>query len=134
MIITLCIDTLGGMMFNHRRQSRDSRVINDVTALAHGKKILTAHYSAALFSGAEAEAREDFLDAAGEGDICFVEDRHIAPYADKAEKIIIYNWNRRYPSDFKLDISPAELGFTLIETSEFSGSSHERITREVYAK
>ena len=49
-------------------------------------------------------------------------------------RLIIYNWNRRYPFDRQLDISPAKMGFKLVSVTEFEGSSHEKITKEIYER
>ena len=61
-----------------------------------------------------------------------MENQQITPYADKIEQIILYKWNRKYPADFKLDLELRN--WELIEVLEFVGSSHERITREIYQR
>ena len=53
---------------------------------------------------------------------------------ENTEKMVIYRWNRHYPSDIRWEPDLAELGFALKETTEFPGTSHEKITREVYEK
>lgn len=133
MICIVCVDTSNGMMFNHRRQSRDSAVIADIIAMAGESGISMNSYSAKLFadSGCNINISENFFDEAG-SDYCFVEDRELAPYKDKIEKIVVYKWNRDYPSDFDLDIDLSE--WTVLEKIGFAGSSHEEITKEVYVK
>ena len=49
-------------------------------------------------------------------------------------KIVLYRWNRHYPSDVKWEPDLEGLGFALTETTEFPGTSHEKITREVYVR
>ena len=49
----------------------------------------------------------------------------------KAERIVLYRWNRAYPADVKFTMPK---GFTLKESREFAGSSHEKITREEYTR
>ncbi|MFR4122966.1 MAG: hypothetical protein ACLT0W_12285 [Clostridium sp.] len=46
--------------------------------------------------------------------------------------MILYKWNRVYPADqyFAMDLS----GWKLVETVEFPGSSHEKITEERYER
>lgn len=66
------------------------------------------------------------------GDYCWVEDKHLAPYADKLEQVVTFKWNRKYPGDFYFDL-PLEQ-WSLVSTEEFSGSSHEKITKEVYER
>ena len=50
------------------------------------------------------------------------------------EKIILYRWNRKYPADFRFDINLEDSEWKLAETREFTGSSHEKITEEVYVR
>ena len=92
-------------------------------------------YSVGLFEPPAANIRvaEDFLDQAGAGEYCLLEDREAAPYLDKIEKIILYRWNRAYPGDFFFDIDLNE-GWRKISSTDFPGSSHEKITEEVYVK
>lgn len=74
-----------------------------------------------------------FLSKVGIGEYCFVEDRSLLPYEQQIEKLIIYKWNRKYPVDLYLDISLMD-SWNIIETKEFMGSSHEKITMETYIK
>ena len=101
MRVIVCLDEMGGMMFNHRRQSRDRTVIADVIASVGAGRLWLAPYSEKLFveAGADYVAEEDFLANAGEGDTCFVEDRHLAQWAERIDELVIYHWNRRYPAD-----------------------------------
>ena len=45
----------------------------------------------------------------------------------------MFRWNRDYPADTYFDLS-LESGWTRTETSEFAGSSHETITKEIYIR
>ena len=134
MKIALCIDDDNGMMFNKRRQSRDSELIKDLISLAGERKILILPFSEILFSGYEDKitVSDDIISSAEDDDICFLENTDPAEFEDKISEIILYRWNRRYPSDLKftLDLS----GYTLKNQTEFAGSSHEKITREEYVK
>lgn len=136
MTIAVCVDNRGGMLFNGRRLSRDKGLVADLLALAGGAPVRTAPFSAVLFRGAEERVTvsEDFLDAAAEGELCFVENAAVAPYMDAAERFVIYRWNRDYPSDVRLDVQPEEYGLHLAESRDFAGSSHDNITREVYVR
>ena len=75
---------------------------------------------------------EDFLAQAAPGEFCFLEDRPIRPFLDRVESMVLYHWNRRYPADLFLDLDPAALGWSLLGREEFPGSSHKKITKEVY--
>ena len=151
MIVAVCVDDKNGMMFNKRRQSQDRIQRQHLRKLAEGRMIWMNSYSAVLFlkdseqltAGLESGAQEafaqpnicvdeDFLDRAGENEICFVENQSVLEYTEKIEGVILYKWNRVYPSDrfFDLDLSGEE--WKLTESEEFEGSSHEKITMEFY--
>lgn len=132
MIPIICIDDKGGMMFNRRRQSRDSVLRERVLELAAGSRLLMNTYTAGQFEEENTviTVSEDFLNEAGEGDLCFVEDQPLLPCIDRIEKLIVYKWNRSYPGDLMSDIDLATL--TLIQSTDFEGSSHEKITEEIY--
>lgn len=134
MIAIVCLDDENGMLFNGRRQSRDRVVTERIALLAAGKKLWMNGYSEGLFAGMkpEIQVQEDFLAAAGEKELCFVEDQSLKQFEEKLEKVIVFRWNRKYPADFWLDV---ELGhWRLAETLEFPGNSHENITQEVYVR
>ena len=137
MKVIVCVDDRLGMTFNRRRQSRDRILCEDVISdLPEGQGLYVSEYSRILFDFAEDRliCCEDFLDSAGEGDVCFVENRALTPYVSKIRSLVIYRWNRHYPSDTAFDIDLCEDGFKLISTSEFAGSSHEKITKETYIR
>ena len=52
----------------------------------------------------------------------------------KIEELIIFKWNRRYPSDLTLDFNPSEHNMVLVKSEDFKGTSHEKITMEVWTK
>lgn len=118
-------------MFNHRRLSSDSRLIERILDYTKDKKIWMNNYSSALFSSDQIKVSEDFLALAGEGEYCFVENQSLTPFSHQIEKIVIYRWNRRYPSDFKFDHSILA-GRKLIRSLDFKGSSHPKMTEEIY--
>ncbi|MCD8301219.1 MAG: hypothetical protein LUC41_08680, partial [Clostridiales bacterium] len=76
---------------------------------------------------------ESFLEEAGEGEFCFVENVPTAGYVDKIEGIWLYRWNRNYPGDFFFDIDVSKTCWRLDETRDFPGYSHEKISLEVYS-
>ena len=76
MEIVVCLDENNGMMFNHRRQSRDRVVIDDILAQTQGRPLWMNDYSAPLFEGAgNVHVSPHFLSEAPENAVCFVEDR-----------------------------------------------------------
>lgn len=137
MKIIVCVDDNNGMMFNKRRQSRDRVLIQDIIANLDGSNLLIAPYSEKLFEDSDIDAFfiSDFiLDEAEPDDFCFIENKALKKYASKINELIIYHWNRKYPADTYLDIDPTSLGMKLIATTEFVGSSHDKITKELYRK
>ena len=132
-----CLDDNGGMMFGGRRQSRDARVFDDIrTVMAEtGAKLYILPYSEKLIAeaGLEHETVASFESVAGDA-ICFVENVSVRELLKTADKIVFYRWNRKYPSDFKVDFKPDECGFKLSSTSDFAGKSHDKITKEVWIK
>lgn len=134
MTLIVCVDDDMGMAFNRRRVSRDSAVSRDIAALADGRRIRMHSRSAMLFedTGASIAASDDFAQRVEAGEVCFVEFESVRGLADRAGALVLYRWNRRYPADLRFD-APLE-AWRLAETTEFPGSSHERITREVYVR
>ena len=135
MTVIVCLDNANGMMFNHRRQSRDANVVKDILNTIKGTSLLIAPYSEPLFSQAECSVSisDSFLTDAAANDYCFVENTSVAKFKEKISKLIIYKWNRDYPSDFYFDIDYAN-DYKLETTLDFVGTSHEKITKEVYVR
>lgn len=138
MILIACIDDRGGLLFHGRRLSRDRVLCQDVLQTCAGAPLRMAPVSRALFSAlpdglpGSVLASEDFLAQAAPGEFCFLEDRPVRPFLDRVEALVLYRWNRRYPADLFLDLDPDSLGWTLCGRAEFPGSSHKKITKEVY--
>lgn len=135
MIIAVCIDGRGGMLFNRRRQSQDRAQREDLLQFCGGRRLWIAPYSAPLFGErAGIEVDEALLTKAAEGEVCFVENQPIAPAAERIEAMVLYDWDRAYPADVHLDFDPAAAGFTLKEERTFPGTSHEKIIRKIYQR
>lgn len=135
----VCIDDGGGMTFNRRRQSRDGVLLDDVAKMVENSRtrLLAASFSEKLLTSHllwPLVIDDEMLKNANDGDFCFVENLALLPYIEKIDTLIIYRWNRKYPSDFNFDVNPEKNGFSLTETTEFVGSSHEKITKEIYTK
>lgn len=136
MIVIVCLDEQGGMMFNRRRQSRDQFVTRDILEMCQGRHLYLNAYSASIFQDLQVEyliVADNFLEQSGEGDYCFVENQKLLPHEAVIEQLIIYRWNRRYPADFYLDLS-LEKGWKKVSTCEFKGFSHDKITKEIYTR
>lgn len=107
MIVIVCLDDKKGMMFNHRRQSRDQAVTDRIQKICTGKKLWMNQYSDKLYGSLEKMdivVENNFLSLAGSGEICLVESDRLMRFIEKIEQIIIYRWNRTYPADVYLDL------------------------------
>ena len=136
MIPIICVDDNWGMAFAGRRQSADRAVRADMLAEAAGSRLWMNGYSRRQFdeSGkAELLTAEDFLDRAGPGEFCLVEDRPLLPWLDRMEGLVLYRWDRVYPADQRLDLDLAR-DFRLVSARDFAGHAHEIITKEVYQR
>lgn len=136
MTVFVCTDDRGGMMFNKRRQSRDSRVIEDVARTVGDGMLYISDFSEILFEESEASVisvPDPMLSAADDG-FAFIENEHLGEHLDRIDRLIIYKWNKKYPYDFSLDVEPTRAGFKKRSTREFTGTSHDKITREDYVK
>ena len=134
MIVIICLDDNNGMLFNGRRQSRDLHLCQYITQLSSSSALWMNDYSKMLFDGLQGDIRVDplFLQRAGKGEYCFVENLDITPFLQSVEKVIVFRWNRVYPSDMKFPMHLLDANWTKTEMITFPGKSHEQITQEVY--
>ena len=128
MKLIVCLDDNNGMMFNKRRQSRDKILIENILELCKGDKLYTNKYSLRLFHENSVEVFEN-ADEIEDG-YCFAE--NFLVNEENFDEIIVYKWNKAYPADtyFNIDLEY----WSLTETVDFEGSSHENITRERYVR
>lgn len=128
MIAIVCLDKRNGMYFNERRQSRDRFVIRDILDTVKNGNLFITPYSEELFENCTYCLSDNYFNEATEDDYCFIE--NVVLNEEKTKKIIVYRWDKVYPSDYKLNLS----AWKLTDTSEFEGYSHETILKEVYEK
>ena len=137
MILMVCLDDNNGMMFNHRRQSRDRILREKMLQLTADTTLWMNEFSRRQFGQTEAAqicTDEDFLLRAEPGQVCLVENLPVQPVADQVEKVVVFRWNRTYPADQWLDLDLTQQPWQLFYQEEFAGSSHEKITMEVYTR
>lgn len=133
MTLIFCVDNNFGLMFNKRRQSRDSAVLEDIKNSFSGEKICISPYSEKLFNEANVDyAVCDNFD--NQDAICFVEDKYNFDLLNTANEVILYHWGRVYPADVKFDMSLLGVDFTLAESTVFKGTSHQEIKKERYVR
>ncbi len=133
MTLIFCVDDNFGLMFNKRRQSRDSAVLEDIKNCFACEKILISEYSEKLFNeaGVDYIVSESFENQDG---ICFVEDKYSPDLLSLANEVILYHWGKVYPADTKFDIELLGADFTLAEANVFKGTSHNEIKKERYTR
>ena len=132
MKLIVCVDDRGGVMYNKRRQSRDSVQRADMLAITADSRLLVTPYSAKLISADNVTVAPDPLAMAESGDYCFIEDVDPTPYADSVDTVIKYLWNTAYPYDTRFDLDMSD--YKLVSSVTFIGTSHKKITREIYKK
>ena len=133
MNVIVCVDKNNGMMFMGKRQSQDKVLRDKIFEISNGAKLLMNTYSAKQFDNNEKIiVDEDFLNSAGQGDFCFVENKNII--CENVESFYIFNWNRKYPGDLFFSVDLKAEGFKKIKKEEFQGNSHDKITLEIYSR
>lgn len=135
MNVAVCVDKKMGTSFGGKRQSMDSELRKDLLkeTKESGGRLLVSPYTARQFRDqSELTVCDDPEKQAKEGDLYFAELVPLAGLEDRIEKLIIYHWNRQYPKDQELDIDLKK--WKRQSRSDFQGSSHEKITREVYVR
>lgn len=133
MNVIICTDNRNGMMFNHRRQSQDCVLRQDIIQEVDDNRLWMNSYSYGQFldsSLSNLTIAEDFLSKAGVDDFCFLEENNLTPYIHLVKRIIWYQWNRNYPADFYFNVDLST--WKMVTREEFVGSSHDKITKEVY--
>ena len=133
MRLIVCLDDRDGMTFLGRRQSQDALLRQDMLAYVDGHGLWMNSYSAAQFGNDCNISVSEQPGEHAEGGYCFVENLPASAFLP-AEELVIYRWNRHYPTDKKFPLAQALEGMQLVSTVEFAGSSHESITREVYKR
>ena len=111
----VCVDNRMGICFNGRRVSRDRMVSEDILEMTRGNVLWMAPEADKLFKEVF-KAKEEVCRETGTG--------------KKITEIVLYKWNRDYPADvfFEVDLRK----WRLEERKDFSGYSHEKITKEIY--
>lgn len=128
----VCIDDHNGILFNHRRVSRDKVLMQWLMDYVNGSEVYLRPYSEELFDGYDhLHVSDSYLEEAGEKDFCFVEDDCMSRSPARFNKLLVCKWNRSYPSDVKLDVSLYETWNKEV-LAEIPGSSHDKITIEMW--
>ena len=105
MTLIVCLDKRNGMRFNNRPQSSDRCVTERISRLS--------------------ETCDD---------VYFYETGDLAACMSATEKLIIFRWDKVYPSDTKFPMEDVLNSFTLECVENFPGYSHDVICQEVYVR
>ena len=134
MKLILFLDERGGMLFNHRRQSKDRVAREYILKMAEGCRLLMNPYSAKQFKEeCTLTVTETPMRDAKDED--FVLNENLPVSLSGVDEVVLFLWNTLYPSDVSFDTSSlAKEGFSLVKTDEFAGHSHEKITVEFYRR
>lgn len=137
MKLIVCLENNNGVIFNKRRVSSDKKVTKKIIELTQGKKLWVSYYTQELFIGKDINKTRlvisnSFFKKAGKSDYVFVEN-NMSENLDDCSELIIFRWNRDYPSDLKFDFDYLQR-FELVSTEKFKGNSHDEITEEHYTK
>ena len=134
MTLIVCLDDGNGMLFNNRRQSRDAVLCQRILEISAGKRLRMNAYSAKLFENGQYVLSADPVGEAEAEDYVFAENLDIVAALEKTNRVVIYRWNRMYPSDVKFPVESLSAGFQKESVFEFSGKSHDLITEELYLR
>lgn len=138
MKVVYVLDKNNGILFNHRRQSRDAFLVENIVNKVNQENgtLYVSDYSKELFEGTDVSIQSlaDFnLSEAKENDFVFIENEDIQLDDYKGELVYyFYKWSSVYPSDKKIELplNDAEV----IKKETFSGNSHDEIYLEIWRR
>lgn len=134
MTLIVCVDDNYGLLFNNRRQSRDVRVCDRILEIAAGKTLRMNGYSARMFPQGACVVSEDIFSQVEGNDLIFAECEITPDILNRTDRLVVYRWNRSYPSDIKFPVQALINQFKKVESADFPGKSHDLITEEVYVR
>lgn len=125
MKVFVCIDEKNGMLFNKRRLSKDKAVVEKIASFLKLSPIFVSEYSKKILP--YGIVVEDFNKG---NNFAFIENPKDLP--NEIEMFYVFNWNRHYPSDTKLEFDFTD--YDIVSVEDFIGNSHENITLTIYKK
>ena len=137
MKIIACVDDRMGMLFNERRVSSDRMVTGDILSMTSRSRLFVHSSTWPLLEksgedGCNIIVTDNYPVKAEKEDYCLIEKWNVRQHQETIDSIILYRWNRNYPSDKKFDIDLSQ--WKLKSSEDFSGYSHEKITKEIYVR
>lgn len=128
----VCIDLNDGIAFNHRRISQDIKQREDLLQWIDSEFLYIDKKATALYGDHPQIIQSENPVMECKDHWCLFENNEINKVQDQIDTLLIYNWNRNYPSDSKLDIDL--WNYKIKEQTELGGKSHEKITRTLYVR
>ena len=138
MKVIYVLDKNNGVLFNHRRQSRDAFLVENIVSKVKQENgtLFVSDYSKELFEGTDVSIQslaEFDLSCAKENDFVFIEneDIQLEDYTGDLD-YYFYKWPSIYPSDktLELPLNDAEV----VKKEQFNGNSHDEIYLEIWRK
>ena len=130
--LIVCLDDRYGILFQNRRISSDKEVIKHIQEITAGSMLICNAYSSKLFPDGSVYVSEDFARTSSDTAYYFVEGQDLTPVVDQVRELIVYRWNRIYPSDHRFPMDLFTERMQRVSCGHFRGSSHDFITWEVY--
>ena len=138
MKVIYVLDKNNGVLFNHRRQSRDAFLVENIVNKINQENgtLYVSDYSKELFEATDVSIHslaEFNLSEAKENDFIFIENEDIQLDNYKGELVYyFYKWPSVYPSDKKIELPLNDAEVVKKET--FSGNSHDEIYLEIWRR
>lgn len=138
MKVIYVLDKDNGVLFNHRRQSKDAFLVENIVNKVNQENgtLYVSDYSKELFEGTDVSIQslaEFNLSEAKENDFVFIENEDIQldDFKDNLD-YYFYKWPSVYPSDktLELPLNDAEV----VQKEQFNGNSHDEIYLEIWRK
>ncbi len=137
MKVILCIDEKGGVRFHGRRLSQDRIQRADVLRRFGREQLFMKEETAALYADAEMERIHRVIKwepTIGKDGWWVCEDLEFMKWKEQLQELVLYRWNRKYPSDEQLSLTLTLPLWSCQACDTFAGSSHPLIHVEHYVK
>lgn len=134
MKVIVCLDKKDGMLFNHRRQSRDRVVISDVLLNYSENGLYVSEYSLSLFNASDKVhlVTNTLTNTEDTAAWRFVETAEVSDFVAEISELVVYRWDKVYPATESFRVNWED--FDCVSMQEIQGYSHETICKEVYRR
>lgn len=137
MKVILCIDDQGGVRFAGHRLTQDRLQRQDVIKRYRSAGFCMKKETASLYGLEESEKIHyvhDWNEARSYEGWWICEDVAFLRWIDQLEELVLYRWNRRYPSDERFQMSMVLPLWRCVDQYRLEGSSHAEISVEHYVR